>query len=243
MQPFLLRKVLDCLLPTPCQICDRFRQDGGNPWFCRSCWEDIPFIDDQSCFRCGRPFSVSYTLPSYYYCGKCQKKKPSYDGCFSAGYYDGPLSKAIHLFKFQKKTRLALPLSQLMAPMLKGLPAIDFLIPVPLHPHRLKEREFNQAFLLTHHLSRILCLPSSTDSLERVKYTPPQVGLSALERKKNMRRAFFLKKEKKFQGKSVLLIDDVFTTGSTVEACARLLKQRGKVKKVLVGTLARVRPA
>jgi ComF family protein len=167
---------------------------------------------------------------------------PYFDGCISVGYYEGTFSKAIQLFKFHKKTRLAFPLTQLMVSSLKKWSGIDLLIPIPLHPIRLREREFNQSFLLTYHISRLLGLPFSTDHLERVKHTLPQIGLNASARVKNMKGAFGLNRGQELKGKTVLLIDDVLTTGSTVEACARLLKRKGGVKKVFAGTLARARP-
>jgi ComF family protein len=169
-------------------------------------------------------------------------KPPSFDGCISVGYYEGTFSKAIQLFKFHKKTQLAFPFTHLMVSSLRKLPGIDLLIPVPLHPKRLKEREFNQSFLLSYHISRFLGWPMRPNHLERAKYTPPQIGLNASARIKNMKDAFNLKINEKLKGKKVLLIDDVLTTGATVEACARLLKREGGVEKVFVGTLARTRP-
>lgn len=236
----ILKKIFHLILPTPCQICGQFNHDGESPWFCGACWDKVSLIDIPGCMRCGRPSSVP-SIGFSTICGYCQLKTPFYDGVISAGYYEGPLAKAIQLFKFQKRTRLALMLSRLMVDSLQKIKKIDFLIPVPLHPIRLKEREFNQSFLLCHFLSGFLKKPLEMNCLVKTRDTQPQVELKARDRVLNVKGAFTLLKKNKFKNKRILLIDDVFTTGSTVQECCRLLKREGKAHRVFVGTLARAR--
>lgn len=121
---------------------------------------------------------------------------------------------------------------------LPRLPRADCLVPVPLHPQRLREREYNQALLLSDVLGRRLQLEVIPDGLERIRETPPQTGLSLEDRRRNVRRAFVAKRPKLIENHPVLLIDDVLTTGATVNECARALKRAG-AKAVYVLTVAR----
>ena len=236
------KRILHLALPTPCQTCGKLNHDGDTPWFCSACWAKVALIDGPACTRCGRPFSMDPSIGFSYVCGYCQLNPPFYDGVISAGFYEGPLAKAIQLFKFQKRTRLAIMLSRLMVDSLRKIKKIDFLIPVPLHPARLKEREFNQSFLLSHFLCGFLKKPMEVGYILRTRDTQPQIGLKARDRILNLKGAFTLFKKNKLKDKNILLIDDVFTTGSTVQECCRLLKREGKAHRVFVGTLARARP-
>jgi len=119
------------------------------------------------------------------------------------------------------------------------MPDFDYLIPVPLHPKRLRERGFNQALLLSKTMKGIPPKKIKPGILKRVRHTPPQVRLNPVERRRNVRGAFALKDPEGVRGKSILLVDDVFTTGATVNECARVLKKAG-AGRVSVVTLARV---
>jgi ComF family protein len=165
-------------------------------------------------------------------------KPPRFDRAVAVARYEGVLAEAIGLFKYQGKTHLAGPLTELMLSGLSRLPRPDCLVPVPLHPRRLREREYNQALLLCDALGRRLGLEVIPDGLERVRETPPQIGLSIADRRRNVRRAFVAKHPEIIEGRQILLIDDVLTTGATVNECARVLKRAG-AKAVYVLTLAR----
>ncbi len=149
------------------------------------------------------------------------------DGIRGIGYLRGPLKRAIYQFKYRQKRKLALPLADLMHHYLveNPLPA-DLIVPVPLHMDRLRERGYNQAALLTRELSGLSGLPIEEGSLVRIKETAPQVALKADERRKNVRGAFRGQGEKP-KNRHVLLIDDVCTTGATLEACAEALREKG----------------
>jgi ComF family protein len=149
------------------------------------------------------------------------------DGIRGVGYLRGPLKRAIYQFKYRQKRKLALPLADLMHHYLleNPLPA-DLIVPVPLHMDRLRERGYNQAALLTWELSARSQLPGDEGSLVRVKETAPQVALKADERRKNVSGAFHVRGEEP-KNRHVLLIDDVCTTGATLEACAEALREKG----------------
>jgi len=151
---------------------------------------------------------------------------------------------AIHSLKYRERVHLAQDLAQwtLTQGEIPGfLPEVDMIIPVPLHPRRLKERGFNQSQLLGRVLAEELNIPCDPFALIRTKDTDPQVGLSEKERRKNVRGAFEIDQRREFlvRGKTLLLVDDVMTTGATVEECARTLKSAG-AEKVYVLTMARV---
>jgi ComF family protein len=152
--------------------------------------------------------------------------------------YLPPLQDAICLFKYRGRVSLAKPLAELMIAALPHPIEIDLIVPVPLHPSRLREREFNQALLLADRLARHLAKPLVYTSLERMVPSDPQSTLSRKERLKNLRRAFSVRRPGAIEGKRILLIDDVFTTGTTVNECAKALKGAG-AEAVSVLTLAR----
>ena len=154
--------------------------------------------------------------------------------------YEGILKKAIHLFKYKKKTGLARPLSGLLLEFLKDNPLwakTDYLVPVPLTRRRRRERGFNQAEYLARRLMRPLNIKLSADNLKRKGLSLSQSKAGREERYKNVAGAFYLERPEIFRDKKILLIDDVFTTGSTANACARVLKEGGS-KEVLVLTVA-----
>jgi ComF family protein len=138
-----------------------------------------------------------------------------------------PLQHAIRLFKYQGKVSLAAPLAALMIARLPPLDSIDVIIPVPLHIQKLREREFNQSLLLADHIGRHLDIPVIYTNLVRTAPTPAQTTLSRKSRQKNLRRAFAVRRPDAIVNKRVLLIDDVFTTGTTVNECAKALRKAG----------------
>jgi ComF family protein len=158
----------------------------------------------------------------------------------SLGAFDGSLQAAIHRWKYEGKTHLTPFFAEWMAEGLNrywDLSSIDLLIPVPLHPKRLRERGFNQALLLAKELSRRTEIPCFKTILRKKKPTLPQVNLSGGEREKGLRGVFQVIEREELLGKSVLLVDDVYTTGATVNECSKALV-RGGAKKVAVLTLA-----
>ena len=183
-----------------------------------------------SCSVCGIPLASSYA----YRCKNCLKTPPVFSRASFFGLYDTMLASVVHHYKFLGIRRLSKPLAELL--MFYDTTGIDALVSVPLSPRGLRDRGFNQALLLADALSRKKRLPLIIDVLRKVVDTPPQVGLSAKERAANVKNAFVC--TGKISGMNILLIDDVMTTGATVDACAKQLLRSG-AQSVNVLTLAR----
>jgi ComF family protein len=156
--------------------------------------------------------------------------------------YEGVTVAAIRLFKYQRKRVLARPLGRLLDPLLAELGEVDGVVPVPLHVERLREREFNQSLALAQRLSCRTGWPLWWDQLERTRATSAQVGLDTVERRANVRGAFAVRQPGRLEGKRVVLIDDVLTTGSTVNECALMLKRAGAAAVAVLAIARQVRP-
>jgi ComF family protein len=183
-----------------------------------------------SCGICGVPL-VSVHADR---CRNCLETPPAFSRASSFGIYDATLASAIHHYKFFGIRRLSGPLADLL--LFYDTTGIDAVIPVPLYPGVLKNRGFNQSLLIAYALSKKKRLTLNIDALRKVADTRPQVGLSARERAVNVKKAFSC--TRKLTGMKILLIDDVMTTGATVNACSRQLLRSGACS-VSVLTLAR----
>ena len=228
--------LLDLLFPPRCVGCGRL-----GSWLCTACLEEIEFIRPPICPRCGRPLvELASVRHGGELCRLCQRSPLQIDGIRSVVYFEGTMRQAIHRFKYANLRHLALPLGEMMSAYWEEnpLPA-EVIVPVPLHESRLRERGYNQAALLAHVLGERIGLPVSEDTLARVRETLPQVELSAQERKENVRDAFRCLDDG-LAGRQVLLVDDVCTTGSTLEACSLALRQGG-ARSIWALTLARPR--
>ncbi len=231
---------LNTLVPADCISCGTPLHTDPVPFLCRPCWQRIRPLHGPACPRCGRPFPSSIALlhsPDHL-CGDCRRHRPAFTRAWSAYPYEPPLREAIRLFKYRRKVALAGALGQLWQSACPNLPDIDLIMPVPLHASRLREREFNQALLLADRLNRRFQLPLSHDNLVRVRETQPQTELTRRARRQNLRRAFGIQRPREIDGKRILLIDDVMTTGTTVNECAKALRRAG-AGDVFVATLAR----
>lgn len=236
----LARRALHALLPADCASCGAPLRDDPVPLFCRTCWSSIRPLTRRACPRCGRPYFSSVPQRAWreYPCGGCRIRRPAYTRARSLYAYEGPLRDAICLFKYRGKVSLRPALVQLMIDAWHGGDPADLVMPVPLHPSRLREREFNQSLLLADGLSRALRVPLSLDDLLRVRATRPQAELTQAQRRKGLRGCFAVRRPSLVAGKRILLIDDVFTTGTTVNECAKTLRKAGS-GHVDVVTLAR----
>ncbi|MGH7256072.1 MAG: ComF family protein, partial [Nitrospirales bacterium] len=176
----LFRRMLHGMLPAACKTCGMPLTDDPNPFFCRSCWGHITPLAGPVCPRCGRPFAsaTALTHSPRHLCGACRVHKPAYTLARSAYPYRPPLQDAIRLFKYQRKVTLAPALGDLLCARAHLLEFAELLIPVPLHPSRLREREFNQALLLADRLARHTGLPCDPHNLVRRRDTPSQTELS-----------------------------------------------------------------
>jgi len=244
---------LAVIFPTLCPVCGQEASSPGWISVCTSCWETLKPWQGAGCARCGLPFaSVHAADSSEALCGACRNGTSDFDLARSYGVYTFPLRELILEVKFRRRERWGRTLGTLLASLWPGISSClldgqPLIVPVPLHAARQRERGFNQAELLAHGLRRKLgrggVQPPQLDSscLRRTLPTRPQTGLSHRTRFENVRGAFAVSHPKRVRGRSVVLIDDVMTTGATISACARALKQAG-ASQVLGLTLARATP-
>jgi ComF family protein len=237
--------LVDWLYPPRCRACSGRIYGRDGEYFCSRCWQEIRIVAHPLCSICGRPFPDA--SGEDHECGICLSRRPYFAGARAWACYprdeltEHPLRRVVQKFKYGRKVSLGKPLGQLMA---RGCGEfleqreIDVIVPVPLHPKRLRWRGFNQSVLLAREVSRLFEIPLDPFVLYRSKETPPQTQLKEDERRRNVRGAFSLNPQKPVKGKRVLLIDDVYTSGATVNECSRSLKRAG-AKDVYVLTLAR----
>lgn len=231
--------IIDLLFPPYCVACHR-----PSAWLCDDCLLAIEAIQPPVCSRCGLPLGEPQTAgSSVSICKRCQRTPLRLDRLLAYAFHSGPLRQAIHQFKYEDLRSLAGPLGELMLQGWAALASRDFLpdliIPVPLHPSRQRQRGYNQAALLAQELGSGLRRPVVTEVLVRIKATAPQVDLDAKERRANVHNAFRCR-DASLSGKRVLLIDDVCTTGSTLESACLALRETGTAS-VWAYTLARAR--
>jgi len=200
---------------------------------CASCWASIAPIHPPACVRCGEPLVA--TADAGPECDRCLARPPSFDVARAAGRYDAALREVVHVFKFEGRRALAGPLAALMRDAGHELLAgADAVVPVPLHPWRALGRGFNQA----DDLASALGLPVWR-ALRRTGAGPPQSALPAGRRHVNVATAFVVRRMgRRLRNASVVVIDDVMTTGATLDACSRVLRAAG-VRRVAALTLAR----
>lgn len=230
-------RVLDFFLPRLCLFCGGVVGEEAAAAVCPECEKGIEWVSSPLCPCCGVMFPVPEGEDRL--CGSCQTEPPPFARARAAAVYEGPVAKAVTRFKFGRQMAY-LPVMQhwLQVPQCRDLVAeADILIPVPLHPRRLKSRGFNQALLLAQAFPEA---ELGLETLARVRYTAPQVGLNPKERRDNVHRAFAVPRPEEVKGKNILLVDDLYTTGATVKECARVLKGAG-AKRVEVLTVARVK--
>jgi len=233
------KALLDILFPPLCHLCRSFIPQAGVLHICPDCLAQISFITDNFCPTCGVPFAAPSLQP--HRCGPCLLHAPPFDSCRSATLYDGPVRELIHRVKYDGKGHLALPLGLLMADVLDDFrreAAPELIVPVPLHKKRVRQRGYNQSQLIAEELGKRWQVPVSVGNLQRLRWTEPQTALPAGERKVNVLGAFGVKYPERLEGRRVLLVDDVLTTGSTVRACAAALEE-ADVAALHVATVAR----
>ena len=211
---FLL--ALDWVFPPKCIGCGIEKEH-----FCKTCLEKINYLNKDVCQFCGSPIRFGTT------CNECLREKPHYDQLRSVSTYTPPISNAIRLLKYQRDITLGLILSQLMAKKVVEMNwKVDMVLAVPMSPKHFQERGYNQAAVLAYPISLLLDLDFESGAIIKKRETKTQVGLSAKERKMNVENAFFAD-SKIVSGKNVLVVDDVSTTGATINACSYALRQAG----------------
>jgi ComF family protein len=235
-----LSDLIDFIYPPVCFVCksDLVHSDTWN--ICRDCRDQIAYIRPPFCTRCGRAYAHEQDFE--HLCGDCITRARYYRRARSVGHYRGMLRNALHLFKYRLQRHLARTLGGIMTEQLSSLAEewqYDLIMPVPLHPRRLRTRGFNQALCLASALGRHLRVPLDRFNRKRLRWTTSQVGLTERERALNVRNAFDVCRPEAVKDKCVLLIDDIYTSGSTVNECSRVLITAG-AEAVDVLTLARV---
>lgn len=236
MLSYSLRALLDFFLPRFCLFCHAPLSLEVEHLICPDCWKELPLITTPYCSCCGAPFKGA--VGPEHLCQACTIKPPPFDRARAAARYEGSIRDAIHRLKYQRQLLQAEHLRQVLtvSEAASVVQDADLMLPVPLHPRRLRRRGFNQALLLGQAFPAI---PLRTDVLLRQRWTVPQVNLSPQERQANVKGAFAVAKPDVIIGRSVLLLDDVYTTGATVKECTLALRRAG-AHTVTVLTVARV---
>lgn len=230
---------LSFVYPDVCQLCSANRATHDEGYVCGECRAQVRFIEAPFCDRCGLPFEGEITVA--FECTNCREMDLHFAAARSAVAARGPILEAIHHYKYDGHLWYEEFLTELFVRGARDWfreNRVDALLPVPLFPVKQRERGFNQAERLARRLSAIVQVDVRTDLLKRVLPTPSQTRLSRTQRAVNMRRAFALKRKQSLKGMTFVLIDDVFTTGATTSACAKLLLQ-AKAERVVVWTVAR----
>lgn len=225
--------------PETCQICQTERATAGDGFVCEHCRSQVRFIKPPFCERCGLPYPGDFTTP--FECTNCREMELHFSSARSAVVAHSIVREAIHRYKYQRALWFEPFLAALF--LREAQPALcgqnwDFIVPVPLHSVKHREREFNQAERLALHLSAVTRIPLNPKLLWRIKPTMTQTLLTRQQRAANMRGAFAVRPGAQLDGERVILVDDVFTTGATTNACAQALRAAG-AGEVCVWTTAR----
>lgn len=230
------RQALDFALPPRCAGCGTIVGDTHS--FCVDCWNGIEFLGEGGCGTCGLPLQATEATT----CGVCLANPRRIERTRAAVAY-GDLSRSLAIrLKYGRKVAIARTMARYMAPLIEPATA-PILVPVPLHRSRLWQRGFNQSALVAKELSRKLNFMSERLVLRRLRCMPPLKGMSALKRRKTVAGAFKVADKSLVEGRTIILVDDVLTTGSTAEACARTLKRAGAARVELITWARVVRPS
>tara|TARA_R110000824_G_scaffold211072_3_gene397016 strand:+ start:1391 stop:2128 length:738 start_codon:yes stop_codon:yes gene_type:complete len=235
--PVIFRSLLDFALPARCPICGVTVEADNR--FCLACWQQLDFLAKPWCAACGSPFAFDH--PDDSLCGKCLIEPPMHDGVRAVVRYDDQSSLIAMRLKYGTRLGLAKLIAEHLQKFVPDCSDNAVIVPVPLHRSRLWRRGFNQSVLIGRELARSTGIGMDYDVICRCKVTPPLRGMTRAQRRRTVEKAFALHADARssLAGKSILLIDDVYTSGSTSNACARLLKQAG-AEQILVFCWARV---
>ncbi len=236
----VLRHIADIVFPPQCISCAAILQPLTEKVFCSLCREKIKFLTGSLCPICGIMFSDSPSAS--HLCGNCLEKRPYFSSARAVAGYETIMLNAIHQFKYGRDLSIGALLASFMADF--SFPDLEFkdyslIIPVPLHIKKLRKRGFNQAIILADAIGKKWQIPINFSLLKRCKFTLSQTGLDKKERERNIKRAFEVRNKEKIVGRNIILVDDVYTTGATLNECAKILTKAG-AQKVAVLTLARV---
>lgn len=228
--------VVDFALPPRCGGCGEIIDEIDG--FCSACWLTLDWIGQGGCERCGVPLEATEASE----CGRCLAAPLPIERMRAAVAY-GPLSRVIALkLKYGRKVALARTMARFMAPLRGDEEAAVIVVPVPLHRRRLWWRGFNQSALVAVRLGQAWGMPVDQYLIRRVRPTPPLKGMNEAERRATVKGAFAMVGERRLDGETVILIDDVMTSGSTAMACATALREAGAGRVELISWARVVRP-
>lgn len=235
----IFNNLLDIFYPSnlKCVVCNREISAGvTDNYFCKECYKKLPIISGKTCLKCGEPLNSQAK-----YCLRCKNTTFNFTKAHAFGVYEGNLKELIHNFKFNNKPYLYKSLAHMLVLtyilQIKSKNKIDAVTYVPMHKNRLKERGFNQCELLANEFCKKTNLPLLKNLLIKTRHTKSQANLSMKDRKVNLINAFEITNKDIVQGKNILLIDDIFTTGSSCEECSIVLKKFG-ANQIIVLTVA-----
>lgn len=221
--------LLDMIFPRRCPICDRVLGNingcGGSRCLVCSEHDDLPFVGRVRCMKCGKEIETDTAE----YCSDCERYPKIYKRCYPLFNYIEPVKGSILAVKYRNRREYCDYYGSAMAEMLCDTVrrnGIDVLVPVPVHRHKLKNRGYNQAQILAEAVGRHLAIPVCTDMLLRLEDTRPQKELDNLQRANNMKNAFGAGKSHR-NYRRIMIIDDIYTTGATMDTCARILMEMG----------------
>ena len=226
--------IMDIIYPPRCHICKRFLRNDGvkknqeEHFICQACLNDFSEIIPPHCTICRKPFDS--VTDDDHLCEACLRESPFYDKLGALYLYQGVIMEAVHALKYGGRTNLVDSVGTLLVSFAKewlGKVGDGIIMPVPLHPQKLRERGFNQSLLLARPVASALGMELDYLSLRRIRYTQPQTGLKSGERRKNVRGAFGMVNQIVMKNRTVILVDDVATTGNTLNECAKVLKKEG----------------
>lgn len=234
------KKISEIIFPSHCLVCARIISQ--NSLFCNDDWQELKFITDPKCKICSYPFEYNVATHQDLYCVSCLTKRPFYDRLVTIFSYNEQIKKAVACLKYNDATYLSKKFAELIFKKIKNeINNFDLIIAVPLHKKRLKKRKFNQSILLVQAIVKYnKSLKFYPDLMIRTKYNHAQVGLSKKQREKNLVNAFQVRDKylSLIKNKKILLIDDVVTTGTTVNNCAKVLRKNG-ANEIVVLTIAK----
>jgi ComF family protein len=233
----IFAQAVNIIFPAKCVICNSLTAEVMS--LCTDCWKNIEFITDPQCGLCGFPFD--FDMGEGILCATCNCTSPFFDKALSIFKYSNYSKSLILKLKYNDQLHIAHFLAKLISERLHNLYEYRVIIPVPLHVKKMRKRLFNQSAIIASHVAKISKLDFLPNSLIKKRNDTPQNKLNRERRKTNILNSFSVAEEsKKFiQGKNIILIDDVYTTGSTVNECSKTLKKAG-CGKILVATAARV---
>lgn len=233
----ILRIITDIIFPAKCIVCNALST--SDLLLCASCWKEIEFITEPGCSACGFPFDFDMGADAL--CVSCVKSRPYFDRAFAAFRYTTSSKAFVYKLKYQDQLYIAAFFARFITNKLRNFYEYRIVIPVPMHRNKLRKRLYNQSAILARQVAKTLRLDYFPNILIKTKDTIAQSKLNRERRKQNIVNSFAVLEDYKniIKGHNVILIDDVYTTGATVNECSKILKKAG-CKKILVVTMARV---